>query len=51
VYKSANAGGPFSRQSFKLTPDGGGCLMLLLMQILSGVVVNRPVLNASTMLI
>ncbi len=50
VYKSANAGGPFSRQSFKLTPDGCGCLMLLFMQILSGVVANGPVLNASTML-
>jgi hypothetical protein len=50
VYKSASAGGPFSRQSFRLTPDGWGCFMLLFMQILSGVVANGPVLNASTML-
>jgi hypothetical protein len=50
VYKSARVGGPFSRQSFRLTPEGLGCLMLLFMQILSGVVECGPVLNASTML-
>jgi hypothetical protein len=47
VYRSAKAGGPFSRQSFRLTPDGLGCFMLLFMQILSGVVACGPVLNAS----
>jgi hypothetical protein len=50
VYRSAGAGGPFSRQSFRLTPDGCGCFMLLFMPILSGVVANGLVLKASTML-
>jgi hypothetical protein len=39
-----------SKQSFKLTPDGAGCFMLLFMQILKVVVACGPVLNASTML-
>jgi hypothetical protein len=50
MYRSARAGGPFSKQSFKLTPEGFGYLMLLFVQILSGVVAWGPVLNASTML-
>ncbi len=50
VYRSARAGGPFNRQSFKLTPEGQGCFMLLFMQILNVVMANGPVLNASTML-
>jgi hypothetical protein len=36
VYRSARASGPFSKQSFRLTPDGLGCFMLLFMQILKG---------------
>jgi hypothetical protein len=50
VYRSARAGGPFSKQSFRLTPDGLGCFMLLFIQILKGVVACGPVLNAFTML-
>jgi hypothetical protein len=50
IYRSANTDGPLSKQSFRLTPEGGGCFMLLFMQILRGVVAYGPALNTSTIL-
>jgi hypothetical protein len=49
IYKSAGAEGAFRRQSFRLTSEGSGCFMLLFGQILKGVVVYRPVVYASNM--
>jgi hypothetical protein len=50
VYKYTKAKGPFSRQLLRLTPEGGGCFILLFIQILSRVVAYGPDLNGSTML-
>jgi hypothetical protein len=50
VYRSASTDGLLSKQSFRLTPNGGACFMLLFMNILRGVVAYGPALNASTML-
>ncbi len=48
--KICQSQGPFSRQSLRLTPEGGGCFILLFIQILKALVVYGPDLNASTML-
>jgi len=48
VNRSTSAEGPFIRQSFSAIDTGLGCLRLLFMQILRGVVEWGPSLNAST---
>jgi hypothetical protein len=44
VYNSASEGGPFNRQSLRITLEGGGWFMLLFIHILRGVVSNRLLL-------